>query len=56
MVQIPTFEIMTKAHGHMCPGIALGYKMAVVVGKWVGDEDKLKLLLTPLVVRLMFSR
>ncbi|HJJ89389.1 MAG TPA: formylmethanofuran dehydrogenase subunit E family protein [Methanocorpusculum sp.] len=44
MVQIPTFEIMTKAHWHMCPGIALGYKMAVVVGKWVGDEDNVKII------------
>ena len=30
MVQIPAFEIIAKAHGHTCPGIALGYKIAVV--------------------------
>ncbi|HJK01155.1 MAG TPA: FmdE family protein [Methanocorpusculum sp.] len=44
MVQIPTFEIMAKAHGNLCPGIALGYKMAVVVEKWVDGEDNVKII------------
>ena len=38
MTQIPTFEEIANAHGHRCPGIAIGYKMAKAAAKWAGDE------------------
>lgn len=44
MVQIPAFETIAKAHGHTCPGIALGYKIAVVVATWAGDEDDVRIV------------
>ena len=38
MVQILTFDTMAKAqHVHTCPGITLGYKIAVVAARWAGD-------------------
>lgn len=44
MVQIPAFETITQAHGHTCPGIALGYKIAIVAARWAGDEDDLRIV------------
>ncbi|MDV0443926.1 formylmethanofuran dehydrogenase subunit E family protein [Methanorbis rubei] len=44
MVQIPAFEAVAKAHGHTCPGIALGYKIAVVVAKWAGEYDDVRIV------------
>ncbi|MBR5815785.1 MAG: hypothetical protein IKY77_06305 [Methanocorpusculaceae archaeon] len=38
MTQIPTFEEIANAHGHRCPGIAIGYKMAKAAAEWAGDE------------------
>ena len=38
MTQIPTFEEIAEAHGHRCPGIAIGYKMAKAAAEWAGDE------------------
>ena len=38
MTQIPTFEEIANAHGHRCPGIAIGYKMAKAASEWAGDE------------------
>ena len=39
MTQIPTFEEIANAHGHRCPGIAIGYKMAKAAAEWAGDES-----------------
>lgn len=44
MVQIPAFETIAQAHGHTCPGIALGYKIAVVAARWAGDEDDIRIV------------
>ena len=44
MVQIPAFETVAQAHGHTCPGIALGYKIAVVAARWVGDDDDVRIV------------
>ena len=44
MTQIPSFETVAKAHGHTCPGIALGYKIAVVAAEWAGDIDDIRIL------------
>ena len=38
MTQIPTFDEIAEAHGHRCPGIAIGYKMAKAAAEWAGDE------------------
>ena len=38
MTQIPSFEEIANAHGHRCPGIAIGYKMAKAAAKWAGEE------------------
>ena len=38
MTQIPTFEEIANAHGHRCPGIAIGYKMAKAAAEWAGEE------------------
>ena len=38
MTQIPTFEEIANAHGHRCPGIAIGYKIAKAAAEWAGDE------------------
>ena len=38
MTQIPTFEEIAEAHGHRCPGIAIGYKMAKAAAEWASDE------------------
>lgn len=38
MTQIPTFEEIAEAHGHRCPGIAIGCKMAKAAAEWAGDE------------------
>ena len=38
MTQIPTFEEIANAHGHRCPGIAIGYKMAKAAAEWAGNE------------------
>lgn len=39
MTQIPTFDDIAKAHGHRCPGIAIGYKMAKAAAEWAGEES-----------------
>lgn len=44
MADIPDFDAVAKAHGHICPGIALGYKMAVVAAKWSGSETQISVL------------
>jgi formylmethanofuran dehydrogenase subunit E len=44
MTEIPDFTKIAKAHGHTCPGIALGYKIAVVAAKWSGTETNIKVL------------
>lgn len=44
MVQIPAFETIAKAHGHTCPGIALGYKIAVVAAKWAEGTDDVRIV------------
>lgn len=44
MTDIPDFDVIAKAHGHTCPGIALGYKIAVVAAKWSGTETTIKVL------------
>jgi len=36
--------MIAKAHGHTCPGIALGYKIAVVAAKWSGTETNISVL------------
>ena len=38
MTHIPSFEEIANAHGHRCPGIAIGYKMAKAAAEWAGDE------------------
>ena len=37
MTQLPAFDEIANAHGHRCPGIAIGYKMAKAAVKWAGD-------------------
>lgn len=44
MVDIPDFDSVAKAHGHICPGIALGYKMAVIAAEWAGSENHITVL------------
>lgn len=44
MTQIPTFEKIVSSHGHTCPGIALGYKIAVAAAEWSGDETDIKVI------------
>lgn len=44
MTHIPSFETVAQAHGHTCPGIALGYKIAVVAAEWAGDVDDIHIL------------
>lgn len=44
MTKIPEFETIAKAHGHTCPGISLGYKIAIAAATWAGDEDDIKIL------------
>ncbi len=44
MTQIPSFETVAKAHGHTCPGIALGYKIAVVAAEWADTIDDIHIL------------
>lgn len=44
MVDIPDFDSVAKAHGHICPGIALGYKMAVIAAEWAGSETHITVL------------
>lgn len=44
MTQIPAFETIAKAHGHLCPGISLGYKIAVVAATWAGEDDEVTIL------------
>jgi len=39
MVTVPAFEDIAVAHGHICPGIAIGYKMSKAAAVWAGDED-----------------
>ncbi len=41
MTQAPSFETIVHSHGHTCPGIALGYKIAVVAAAWSGAEENI---------------
>lgn len=40
-MQMPSFEKIVEAHGHSCPGIAIGYKIASAAAKWAGDEENI---------------
>ncbi|MDO5844898.1 MAG: formylmethanofuran dehydrogenase subunit E family protein [Methanocorpusculum sp.] len=44
MTQVPTFQEIVSSHGHTCPGIALGYKIAVVAAEWSGDETNISVV------------
>lgn len=44
MTEIPDFDTIAKAHGHVCPGIALGYKIAVLAAAWAGTETEITVL------------
>lgn len=44
MADIPDFDAVVQAHGHLCPGIALGYKIAVVAAEWAGSETHISVL------------
>ena len=44
MTYIPNFETIAKAHGHTCPGIALGYKIAVAAAKWSGSDTNISVV------------
>lgn len=44
MTQVPTFEKIVSSHGHTCPGIALGYKIAVVAAEWSGSETNISVV------------
>lgn len=46
MTKIPDFEMIVHAHGHTCPGIALGYKIAVRAAEWAGDEENISVFST----------
>ncbi|HJJ48739.1 MAG TPA: FmdE family protein [Methanocorpusculum sp.] len=45
-MNIPTFDKIVQAHGHSCPGIAIGYKIAVQAAKWAGDEETISVYST----------
>ncbi len=42
MTQLPSFEEIVKFHGHLCPGIAIGYKISCVAVDWAGNEENIK--------------
>ncbi|HJJ35015.1 formylmethanofuran dehydrogenase subunit E family protein [Methanocorpusculum bavaricum] len=44
MTVVPDFDTIAKAHGHVCPGIALGYKIALEAAAWAGNETKITVL------------
>jgi len=44
MTDMPNFETIAKAHGHTCPGIALGYKIAVAAAKWSGSDTNISVV------------
>lgn len=46
MTEIPSFEKVVSAHGHTCPGIAVGYKIAVEAAKWSGNETNIRVYST----------
>jgi len=46
MAKVPSFEDVAKAHGHKCPGIAIGYKMSIVAVEWAGKEENIKVFST----------
>ena len=46
MTDIPSFEKIVSAHGHTCPGIAIGYKVAVEAAKWSGSETNISVYTT----------
>lgn len=46
MTKIPSFEDVANSHGHRCPGIAVGYKIAVIAAEWAGDEDDIRVFST----------
>ncbi|HJJ35843.1 MAG TPA: FmdE family protein [Methanocorpusculum sp.] len=46
MVTVPSFEDIAKAHGHTCPGIAVGYKISKAAAVWAGDEDDISVYST----------
>jgi len=46
MVIVPRFEEVAAAHGHICPGIAIGYKISKAAAVWAGDEDTISVYST----------
>lgn len=46
MTRIPSFDEIANAHGHRCPGIAIGYKMAKAAAEWAGDEENIRVYST----------
>ncbi|HKM41189.1 MAG TPA: formylmethanofuran dehydrogenase subunit E family protein [Methanocorpusculum sp.] len=44
MTDIPDFDTIAKAHGHTCPGIALGYKIAVAAAEWSGTDTNISVV------------
>jgi formylmethanofuran dehydrogenase subunit E len=48
--QIPSFEEVVRFHGHKCPGLALGYRAALIAMSEVkasessGDEEMVAIL------------
>lgn len=46
MTHIPTFDEIASAHGHRCPGIAIGYKMAKAAAEWAGEEENIRVYST----------
>ena len=46
MSEIPSFEKIVEAHGHACPGIAIGYKIAAAAAKWAGEETNISVYST----------
>lgn len=46
MTHIPSFDEIAQAHGHRCPGIAIGYKMAKAAAEWAGEEENIRVYST----------
>lgn len=46
MTKAPDFETIIHSHGHTCPGIALGFKIAVVAAEWSGEEENISVTTT----------
>ena len=46
MIPVPSFEEVAAVHGHICPGIAIGYKMSKAAAAWAGDEENISVYST----------